>query len=46
LLEAAGYVEIRKTFKGKVPLTVVSLTQPGKRALAGYARKMLAILKR
>jgi len=45
-LEDAGYVEIRKTFKGKVPLTVVGLTQKGKRALAGYSWKMLAILKR
>ena len=39
-LEDAGYVEIEKKFKGKVPLTVCRLTGKGKAAFAGYARKM------
>jgi DNA-binding MarR family transcriptional regulator len=44
-LEEAGYVEIRKTFKGKLPLTLCSLTTKGERALADYSRRMLAILQ-
>ncbi len=35
-LEEAGYVKIEKTFKGKLPLTVCSLTPSGKQALAQY----------
>lgn len=44
-LEEAGYVEIEKKFKGKVPLTVCSLTGKGKTALAKYARQMLGVLR-
>ena len=32
-LEEAGYVKIEKTFKGKLPLTVCSLTPAGQKAL-------------
>lgn len=44
-LEEAGYVEIEKKFKGKVPLTVCSLTGKGKAAFSGYSERMLGILK-
>ena len=44
-LESAGYVEIEKKFKGKVPLTVCRLTSAGERALAAYSRQMLGILQ-
>ena len=44
-LEEAGYVKIEKMFKGKVPLTVCSLTGAGKTALAGYSQRMLGLLK-
>jgi DNA-binding MarR family transcriptional regulator len=44
-LEEAGYVAIEKTFKGKVPLTVCSLTGRGKAALAEYTQRMRGILK-
>lgn len=43
-LEGAGYVEIEKKFKGKVPLTVCRLTAAGERALLDYSRRMLGIL--
>ena len=43
-LEEAGYVEIEKKFKGKVPLTVCRLTSEGKAAFSGYSRRMLDIL--
>jgi DNA-binding transcriptional ArsR family regulator len=39
-LEEAGYVRIEKTFKGKLPLTVCSLTRAGRLALDGYRRRM------
>jgi DNA-binding transcriptional ArsR family regulator len=39
-LEEAGYVKIQKTFKGKLPLTICSLTKEGRAALDGYRQKM------
>ena len=44
-LEEAGYVEIEKKFKGKVPLTVCRLTREGKAAFSGYSRRMRGLLK-
>lgn len=44
-LEEAGYVEIQKTFKGKLPLTVCSLTGKGKSAFAKYSRQMIGLLR-
>ncbi|MEN6534656.1 MAG: transcriptional regulator [Bryobacteraceae bacterium] len=44
-LEEAGYVEIEKKFKGKVPLTVCRLTEKGKAAFSGYSKSMLRILQ-
>jgi len=35
-LEAAGYISIEKTYRGKVPLTLCRLTQAGQAALEGY----------
>ncbi len=39
-LEEAGYVEIEKKFKGKVPLTVCRLTSDGKTAYTQYSERM------
>jgi DNA-binding MarR family transcriptional regulator len=39
-LEEAGYVKIEKTFKGKLPLTVCSLTPSGKKALTQYRQQL------
>ena len=39
-LEEAGYVKIEKTFKGKLPLTVCSLTPAGQKALTLYRHQM------
>ena len=39
-LEEAGYVEIEKTFRGKIPLTICRLTAQGRNALDEY-RKIL-----
>jgi DNA-binding MarR family transcriptional regulator len=35
-LEQAGYVEIEKTFRGKIPLTVCRLTKQGRAAFETY----------
>lgn len=43
-LEEAGYVEVQKTFKGKIPLTVIRLTRAGKAAFDGYKKKMKGLL--
>jgi len=43
-LEEAGYVQIEKSFVGKVPRTVCRLTGEGQAALAAYRRRMKQIL--
>lgn len=35
-LEQAGYVEVRKSFNGRIPHTDYSLTETGRKALADY----------
>ena len=39
-LENAGYVNIEKTFKGKLPLTVCKLTETGQQAFDEYRQQM------
>jgi DNA-binding MarR family transcriptional regulator len=39
-LEEAGYVNIEKTFKGKLPLTVCKLTETGQQAFDRYRQQM------
>jgi DNA-binding MarR family transcriptional regulator len=39
-LEEAGYVEVVKTYRGKVPQTVLSLTATGRKAFEQYRRKL------
>jgi len=41
-LESAGYVEIEKTYRGKIPLTVCRLKDQGRQAFENY-RKQLKI---
>lgn len=43
-LEEAGYVAVEKTFRGKIPLTLLHLTEAGRTAFAGYKRAMKAVL--
>ena len=43
-LEAAGYVEVEKGFRGKMPRTVLHLTQPGRKAFDVYRHKILQAL--
>ena len=41
-LEEERYVEVSKTFKGKYPLTICSLTSKGRKSFEEYARIMRA----
>jgi DNA-binding transcriptional ArsR family regulator len=43
-LEDAGYVRVEKSFKGKKPLTTLSLTSTGRQALIAYRERMLGAL--
>lgn len=43
-LEEAGYVAVEKTFKGRKPLTMIRLTQKGKKAFQAYRSKMQEVL--
>jgi DNA-binding MarR family transcriptional regulator len=45
-LEAAGYVAIEKTFMGRVPRTVLSLTDAGRDALRTYRSQLMDALAR
>ena len=42
-LEEAGYIEIRKYYKGKVPATGYRITAAGKKAFATYWERMAAL---
>jgi DNA-binding MarR family transcriptional regulator len=39
-LEEAGYVEVEKTYRGKVPQTLLRLTPAGRKAFDRYRRKL------
>ena len=39
-LEEVGYVEISKTYRGKVPQTLLCLTLTGRKAFEEYRRKL------
>ena len=44
-LEEAGYVQIEKTFKGKLPLTLCRLTAKGEEAFRNYSQRMMTALQ-
>ena len=39
-LEAAGYIKIEKTYRGKLPLTLCSLTEDGRLAFENYCKQL------
>lgn len=45
-LEEAGYVEIEKTYRGKVPLTICSLTEKGRSAYQAYRDQLQNIVNK
>ena len=44
-LEDAGYVQIEKTFRGKIPLTLARLSAQGRSAFQSYRKSMNGLLK-
>lgn len=44
-LEAAGFVEITKTFQGKKPHTILELTKNGRKAYQNYRKNIQKILE-
>ena len=43
-LEEAGYVEVEKTFVERLPLTVIRLTDVGRKAAQAYRKQMMEML--
>lgn len=43
-LEAAGYLEVVKAFRGRVPVTSFRMTPAGREALAAYLTRLRAAL--
>lgn len=43
-LEQAAYVEIDKTFRGKIPLTLVRLSRDGRAAFQNYRKAINGLL--
>lgn len=39
-LESAGYVEIQKTYRGKIPQTLLALTETGRAAFETYRKQL------
>ena len=44
-LEKEGYIEIEKTYRGKVPQTLCRLTKTGRKAFEEYRRQLNKTLK-
>ncbi len=44
-LELAGYVEIEKTFIGKIPRTLISLSKKGRKSFQDYKNAIVQILE-
>ena len=44
-LESAGYIEIEKTYRGKIPLTVCKLSERGEKAFLNYRDQLKYIVE-
>ncbi len=44
-LESAGYIEIEKTYRGKIPLTVCKLSERGEKAFLEYRDQLKYIVE-
>jgi DNA-binding MarR family transcriptional regulator len=43
-LEEAGYVNVKKTFRGRIPQTILRLTPAGRKAFVQYRRNLTETL--
>jgi DNA-binding MarR family transcriptional regulator len=44
-LEAGGLIEVKKSFRGKRPLTELRITTAGRKALADYRQRLAAVMQ-
>jgi DNA-binding MarR family transcriptional regulator len=44
-LEQAEYIQVEKTFRGKIPQTLIRLTKKGRAAFEGYRRQLKRIVE-
>jgi DNA-binding MarR family transcriptional regulator len=44
-LEAGGQIEVKKSFRGKRPLTELRITAAGRKALADYRQSLAAVMQ-
>ena len=44
-LEAGGLIEVKKSFRGKRPLTELCITPAGRRALATYRQQLATVMQ-
>ena len=44
-LEAAGYIDINKEFVGKIPRTLLRLTDEGREAFQTYRQRMIQVIE-
>lgn len=44
-LEAGGLIAVKKSFRGKRPLTELSITSAGRRALASYRQQLAMVMQ-
>jgi DNA-binding MarR family transcriptional regulator len=45
-LEEPAYIDIEKTYRGKIPLTLIRLTPTGRAAFQRYRKRMNGLLNR
>ena len=45
-LEEAGYISIEKTYRGRVPLTLISLTEKGRKAFEVYRKQLAQLIEK
>jgi DNA-binding MarR family transcriptional regulator len=45
-LEEAGYVAIEKTYRGKIPLTILQLTEKGRSAFQAYRKQWQSFIRK
>jgi DNA-binding transcriptional ArsR family regulator len=44
-LEEAGYVSIEKTYRGKIPMTLCRMTDPGRKAFETYRKQLIRFVE-
>ena len=44
-LEEGGYVTVEKTYRGKIPLTILRLTDSGREAFREYRKRWQALMR-